>query len=300
MAYFDREYLKLVKTIFKEGELVKNRTGVDSIKIPDWYFKFDLEKEFPVLTIKQSFLRQAVLEMLWIYQQQSNEVKWLQDRDVHIWDEWEIDKNGLWTATQYLPNEDGVLEKREITKEYGKEFAGTIGKAYGYQVKKHQFTQKIINTLKTNPTDRGMVISLLQEEDLPYGVLRSCVWSVMFDVTKGRLNSIVNQRSCDVPLGLPFNVPQYAVFQHMLAQVTGYKPGTMVFNIKDTHIYVNQVEQMKEVVRRGDNLEDLEAPTLWINPNVDDFFKFDSSKECKDVKVLNYKHHGRLVIPISK
>ncbi len=299
MANIDREYYKLVKKIIEEGYLVKNRTGVDSIKIPDWNVKFDLSKEFPLLSLKQTFLRQAVLEMLWIYQAQSNQVKWLQDRNVHIWDEWEIDKEGFWTAVQNVPREDGTLEKKEVRKNFGIDMAGTIGKAYGYQVNKHQLTQKLINTLKNNKTDRAMVMSLWQEEDIPNGVLRPCVWSSMWDVTDGKLNSIVNQRSCDVPLGLPFNISQYAVLQHMLAQVSDLDVGTMVFNIKDAHIYVNQIEAMKEVIRRFENSDDYEASKLWLNPEIKDFFQFDNSKECKDVKVLNYKHHGKIEIPIS-
>ena len=100
MAKWDKEYLKLCKKILKEGVEVENRTGINTIKIPAYSFEFDLEKEFPFLTTKQLFYRQAILEMLWIFQAQSNDVRWLQERNVHIWDEWEIDEDGLWKATQ--------------------------------------------------------------------------------------------------------------------------------------------------------------------------------------------------------
>ena len=88
MAKWDKQYLDLCKRILKEGTEVENRTGVNTIKVPSHHFHFDLEDEFPILTTKQLFIRQAVLEMLWIYQKQSNDVRWLQERNVHIWDEW--------------------------------------------------------------------------------------------------------------------------------------------------------------------------------------------------------------------
>lgn len=299
MSNIDKEYYKLVKRILDEGYLVKNRTGVDSIKLPNWHFEFDLNEEFPLLSLKQTFIRQAALEILWIYQVQSNEVSWLKDRNINIWNEWEIDKEGYWSSTQNVPKGDGTLEKKEVKKFFGKELSGTIGKAYGYQVRKHNMIQNLIKTIKTNPTDRGMVMSLWQDDDIKEGVLRPCVWSSEWDVTNGKLNSIVNQRSCDVPLGLPFNISQYALLQSMLAQVTNLEVGKMTYMIKDPHIYVNQIEAMKEVVRRAENLEELESPKLWLNPEINDFFQFDNSKDCKDVKVLNYKHHGKIDIPIS-
>ena len=125
MGRWDKEYLKLCKKILKEGKEVENRTGINTIKIPAYSFEFDLEKEFPFLTTKQLFYRQAILEMLWIYQVQSNDVRWLQERNVHIWDEWEVDEDGLWKAEQNIKTKDGVLEKKEITKNYGKEWALT-------------------------------------------------------------------------------------------------------------------------------------------------------------------------------
>ena len=300
MAKWDKEYLKLCKKILTEGVEVENRTGVNSIKIPAYYFHFDLAKEFPVLTTKQLFFRQAILEMLWIYQEASNDVRWLQTRNVHIWDEWEINENGQWEAVQLVPDAKGNLKEEKIVKNFPKEYAHTIGTAYGYIVNKFKLTEKLIDSLKNNPDDRRRVISLWQDDYLDTAVLPSCVWSSEWDVTDGKLNAWVHQRSCDVPLGLPFNVTQYAVLLHMLAQVTGLEPGTLDWSIKDAHIYVNQIDGIKEQIKRGEELEDLSAPKLWLNPEVKDFFSFDNSKECKDVKVLNYKHHGKINFPIAK
>lgn len=300
MSKFDKEYLKLCKKILTEGVEVENRTGTNSIKIPSYNFHFDLSDEFPMLTTKQVFYKNAITEMLWIYQAQSNDVRWLQERNNHIWDEWEIDDDGLWKATQNVLDENGNLVKKDIVKDFGKDWAHTIGTAYGWIVKRYGHIDNLINKIKNNPTDRRMIMSLWQDEFLDTAVLPSCVWCSEWDVTDGKVNMMVHQRSCDVPLGLPFNVTQYAVLLSMIAQCTDLKPGTIDWSIKDAHIYVNQVEGIKEQIERGDTLEDLPAPELWLNPEVKDFYEFDNSRELKDIKVRNYKHHGKISFPISQ
>lgn len=299
MSQFDHDYIALCKKILNHGHRAENRTGVDTYKLPAYSFHFDLSQEFPILTTKQVFIRQAILEMLWIWQVQSNDVRWLQERNVHIWDEWEIQEDGNWYAEQNVPTASG-LRKEKIVKKIGREFAHTIGTAYGFITKKFQLTQKLIRTLKTNPEDRRLVLSLWQDDYLDTAVLPSCVWSTEWDVTDGRLNLWVHQRSCDVPLGLPFNITQYATFLSMIAQTTGLIPGTMDWSIKDAHIYVNQVEGIQEQIRRFDTLEDLPAPTLWLNPHCNDFFDFDNSKDLKDVCLKNYRHHGKIQFQITQ
>ncbi len=299
MGKWDKDYIELCEKILNEGYEVVNRTGINSIKIPSHHFKFDLSKEFPILTSKQLFIRQAVLEMLWIYQAQSNDVRWLKDRNVNIWNEWEIDENGFWNAEQMVL-EDNKLVKKSIKKDFGKDFAHTIGTAYGYIVNKFQMTQNLIKTLKTNKNDRRMIMSLWQNDYLDTAVLPSCVWSSEWDVTDGKLNLWVHQRSCDVPLGLPFNVTQYAVLLSMIAQVCNLQVGTIDWSIKDAHIYVNQVDGIKEQIKRFKENPNIEAPKLWLNPEVNDFFKFDNSKECKDVKLIDYKHLGKISFMIAQ
>ncbi len=299
MSKWDKDYLNLCKKILNEGVEVQNRTGVNSIKIPGYFFEFDLQKEFPVLTTKQLFFKNAIIEMLWIYQEQSNDVRWLQKRNNHIWDEWEINEDGKWNAKQMIID-NGILKETNICKEFAKKYVHTIGTAYGYIVKKYHLTDKLINTIKNNPTDRRLVISLWQDKYLDTAVLPSCVWSTEWDITNGYLNLFVHQRSCDVPLGLPFNVTQYATFLTLIAQVTDLKPGKIYWSIKDPHIYVNQVSGVKEQIKRGDTLEDLKAPTLWINPEIKDFYQFDNSKLLKDIKIIDYKHYGKISFPISQ
>lgn len=300
MSRWDKDYLSLCKKILEEGKEVENRTGINTIKVPSHHFHFDLEEEYPFLTTKQLFYRQAILEMLWIYQVQSNDVRWLKDRNVHIWDEWEINENGIWTATQNVPDENGNLVKKEINKDFGKEYAHTIGTAYGYIVNKFKLIDNLIDKIKNNPNDRRMVMTLWQNDYLDTAVLPSCVWSSEWDVTDGKLNAWVHQRSCDVPLGLPFNVTQYATLLYMLAQVTDLKPGTLDWSIKDAHIYVNQVDGINEQIKRYEDLGDYPAPKLWLNPEVKNFYDFDNSKDIKDVKVLDYKHHGKINFPIAQ
>ena len=177
---------------------------------------------------------------------------------------------------------------------------GTIGTAYGWVVKKFNQVDKLIHQLKTNPQDRRMVLNLWQIPYLDTGALYPCVFNSCWDVTDGKLNLWVHQRSCDVPLGLPFNVTQYAVLLSLIAHVTGLKPGTIDWSIKDAHIYVNQIDGIKEQIERSKTNDDIKAPTLWINPEVTDFFKFDNSKDLKDIKIEGYEHMGPIKFPIAQ
>lgn len=331
MAKWDKEYLKLCKKILTEGVEVENRTGINTLKIPSYNFLFDLQEEFPVLTTKQLFFKNAITEILWIYQEQSNDVRWLQERKNHIWDEWMVDADGIYRIYEpikenYIYDKDKEVDLYDLdnnimldkdgnkikvksniegknikaAKFYGKEYAYTIGTAYGWIVNRYKLTQNLIDTIKSNPNDRRLVMSLWQNEFLKTAVLPSCVWSSEWDVTDGYLNLSVHQRSCDVPLGLPFNVTQYATLLSLIAHCTNLKPGKISWSIKDAHIYVNQIEGIKEQILRGETLEDLEAPELWINEEIHDFFEFDNSRDLKDIKIRKYKHHGKINFPLAQ
>lgn len=289
MSKWDQIYCDLAKTILEEGVYTPTRTGTGAYKIPGWHFRLDPD-EFPILTTKQVFIRQAVLEMLWIYQAQSNEVSWLKERNVHIWDKWEIDSDGNWRSEI-----DG-----HVLKTFDPALAGTIGTAYGYIVKKYHLIDTLIDSLKHHPEDRRRVLSLWQDGELESAVLPSCVWSSEWDITDGKLNLFVHQRSCDVPLGLPFNVTQYAVLQRLIAQVCDLEVGILDWSIKDAHIYENQVEGMLEQLYRYESYGDFPAPTLWINPEIKDFYAFDNSKDLKDIKLEGYRHMGPIKFPLSQ
>ena len=338
MTKWDRDYLELCKRILTEGVEVENRTGINTIKVPSHNFHFDLGQEFPILQTKQLFFRNAITEILWIYQAQSNSVDWLHERNNKVWDEWMVDDDGIYRT--YTTNSDGEkVIKSE--KYFGKEFAHTIGTAYGWIVNKYKLTDQLLDTIKNNPHDRRLVMSLWQNEWLKTAVLPSCVWSSEWDVTDGKLNAWVHQRSCDVPLGLPFNVTQYATLLSLVAHCTGLIPGTLDWSIKDAHIYVNQVDGIKEQLNRLDAyltykkidkdtlilmkdrilketdqydckidndtllkilylIIDPQKPYLWLNEEKKDFYEFDNSKELNDIKVKNYKHMGKIKFPIAQ
>ena len=220
MSKFDDQYIDLCRRILESGEKVTNYKKEDhrskkaanaipdhaaqgtsearTIRLPHQVLQFNLEEEFPILTSKRVAFKSAVIEILWIYQQASNDVRWLQERGVKIWNEWEI-------------TEKGVYQGRNINKIFAKEhpsepkenFAHTIGTAYGWIVKKYDLVGNLIETLKSNPGNRRMIMSLWQNEWLSTAALPSCVWNSQWNLIDGHLNLLVTSRSTDVPLGLP-------------------------------------------------------------------------------------------------
>ncbi|ADL53555.1 thymidylate synthase [Clostridium cellulovorans] len=262
MSSADKQYLDIVQDILDNGYYDQNRTGVATYKLPHKVFQFNLEKEFPILTTKFVAFKTAVKELLWIYKDQSNDVRKLQEQNVSIWDEW-------------------MLED------------GTIGKAYGYQVAKYKQIDKLIEALKDNPQDRRMMINLWNIDDLKDMALQPCCFLTLWDVTDGRLNCMLVQRSGDIPLGVPFNMAQYAVLVHLIAQVTGLKPGLFTHVINNAHIYENQVEGMKLQLTRREEAYD--APKIWINPEIKNFYDF----KPEDIKLEGYQHHPVIKMEVS-
>jgi len=262
---WDRVYCELAKEILDKGESYVSRAGevVGSLFAPT--FKLDVGKQFPVLESKKVILENTITELLWIYQAQTNEIKWLHERDNHIWDEWEIDENGDWHTIEYQDVNGQVVEK-EVVRHFGKELAGTIGKAYGYEIGKHKQTDKNLHLLKTQPNNRRIIFSLWQNDDLAMGVLEPCVLWSHFVVKNGKLNLAVQQRSGDIPLGVPFNISQYAVLLSLFAKVTGYEVGELSWRIDDAHIYKNQLEGMKTQLMRYKKMQELEK---FIKDNTD-------------------------------
>lgn len=262
MSNADKQYLNIIENILQNGYHDQNRTGISTFKLPHQFMQFDLSKEFPILTTKFVAFKTAVKELLWIYKDQSNDVKKLQEQNVHIWDEW--------------MREDG-----------------TIGKAYGYQISKFKQIDKLINTIKTDPQNRRMIMSMWNIEDLPDMALQPCCYETLWDVQGDRLNCMLVQRSGDFPLGVPFNMCQYAVLVNLIAQVTGYKAGLFTHVINNAHIYENEVEGMKLQLKRKGKAYD--APKLWINPEIKNFYDFSPD----DIKLVDYKHHDKITMEVS-
>lgn len=319
MHSFDDQYIDLCRRIIKNGERIVNykttnnknhrssmpnhtsqaTTGAETIRLPHQMLQFELSKEFPILTSKQVAFKSAVLEILWIYQAASNDVRWLKERNVKIWDEWEISEDGQYQGHNI--NEIFAKNHPDLPKE---NFAHTIGTAYGWIINRYDLIRSLIHTLKNDPGNRRMVLSLWQNEWLDTAALPSCVWNTQWNLIDGKLNLLVSSRSSDVPLGLPFNVVQYAVLCHLIASSIGVKPGIYTFMTNDAHIYKNQLPGIKEQIARYDQaIEEGKlpnAPTLWVNPDIHDFYDFDNSKELKDIKLENYQHLGTIKMPVTE
>ena len=321
MSKFDDQYIDLCRRILAEGEKITNYKKSDkrskavasaipdhkaqgsseaqTIRLPHQVLQFDLSEEFPILVSKKVGFKTAVLEMLWIYQQASNDVRWLQGRGVKIWNEWEISETG-----EYQGRNINQIFKEKHSNEPETDFAHTIGTAYGWIVNRYDLIRNLIATLKENPGNRRMVLSLWQNEWLETAALPSCVWNSQWNVTSGRLNLLVTSRSSDVPLGLPFNVVQYAVLCHLVARTVGVEPGQFTFITNDAHIYMNQIDGIKEQIERYDtavkdgNLPD--APKLWLNPEIKDFYQFDSSRGLKDIRLVGYENLGVIKMPVTE
>lgn len=269
MSLADTIFIDMCKDILEngtstEGEKVRPRwedgTPAYTIKKFGVVNRYDLAKEFPILTLRRTALKSATDEILWIWQQKSNNIH---DLHSHIWDEW--------------ADEDG-----------------SIGKAYGYQMGvKHSYKEgmmdqvdRVIYDLKNNPFSRRILTNLYVHQDLHEMNLYPCAYSVTFNVTQKKgedaltLNAVLNQRSQDVLAANNWNVVQYAVLVHMLAQVCGMKPGELVHVIADAHIYDRHVPIIRELIER----KPFEAPSFWLNPEVKDFYRFTR----QDVRLDNY------------
>ncbi len=269
MSVADRIFIDMCKDILEngtstEGEKVRPRwedgTPAYTIKKFGVVNRYDLAEEFPVLTLRRTALKSATDEMLWIWQKKSNNIH---DLHSHIWDAW--------------ADEDG-----------------SIGKAYGYQMGvKHRYkegmmdqTDRVIYDLKNNPFSRRIMTNLYVHQDLHEMNLYPCAYSMTFNVTQRKgedrltLNAVLNQRSQDVLTANNWNVVQYAVLVHMLAQVCDMRVGELVHVIADAHIYDRHIPIVRELITRPMH----EAPTFRLNPEIHDFYEFTRN----DVQVDNY------------
>jgi len=219
--------------------------------------RYNLQKEFPIITIRRTYWKTAVDELLWIWQKKSNNINELGSA---IWNSW-ADENG------------------------------SIGTAYGYQLRqKHKYKEgmfdqvdRVIYDLKNNPSSRRIMTNLYNFSDLHSMALYPCAYSMTFNVSGNVLNAILNQRSQDMLTANNFNVCQYAVLLHMLAQVSGLIPGELVHVIADAHIYDRHMEQIKRIMENPK----YDAPILKINPDVKDFYAFTKD----DFTLENYKYN---------
>ena len=270
MSYADTLFINMCRDILDngtstEGEKVRphweDGSSAYTIKKFGVVNRYDLSKEFPALTLRRTAIKSATDEILWIWQKKSNNIH---DLHSHIWDEWA-------------------------------DADGSIGKAYGYQLGvKHQYKEgmmdqvdRVIYDLKNNPFSRRIMTNIYVHQDLHEMNLYPCAYSMTFNVTQKKgddqltLNAVLNQRSQDVLTANNWNVCQYAVLVHMLAQVCNMRVGELVHVIADAHNYDRHVPLVEELITRTP----FPAPKFWLNPDVKDFYEFTRD----DVKLIDYE-----------
>lgn len=253
-----------------EGQTVRARwedgTPAHTIKRFGVVNRYDLSEEFPILTLRYTNLKAAIDEILWIWQKKSNNIN---DLNSHIWDSWADE-------------------------------TGSIGKAYGYQMGvKHKYPEgefdqvdRVLFDLKHNPYSRRIITNMYVHSDLHEMNLYPCAYSVTFNVTGKKLNAILHQRSNDVLVANNWNVCQYAILVHMLAQVSGLEAGELVHVIADAHIYDRHIPLVRKLLGR----EPYPAPKLIINPDVKDFYDF----KVEDFVLENYQRWPQIKnIPVA-
>ena len=266
MSKADRIYIDTVRDILRsgvsdEGLDVRPRwadgTPAHTIKKFGVVNRYDLREEFPVMTLRRTYYKSCIDELLWIWQKKSNRVSELGS---HVWDQWA------------QPD-------------------GTIGKAYGYQlgVKYHfpegDFDQvdRVLYDLRHNPASRRILTSLYNFQDLSEMALYPCAYSMTFNVSGNTLNAILNQRSQDMLTANNWNVVQYAVLLHMMARACGLEAGELVHVIADCHIYDRHIPLVEKMIEQ----EPYDAPTLWIDPEITDFYQFTKDSFRLD----GYRYH---------
>ena len=253
MSYADTLFINCCRNILDHGfsdEHLTVRpkwpdgTPAHTIKTFGVVNRYDLQKEFPIMTLRRTYLKSCIDELLWIWQKKSNDIHQLHS---HVWDAW-ADENG------------------------------TIGKAYGYQLGiKHRYSDgwydqvdRILKDLRENPASRRMVTSIFNHHDLYEMGLYPCAWSMTFNVTGDTLNAILNQRSQDMLTASNWNVCQYAILVHMMARHAGLKAGELIHVIADCHIYDRHVPIVEQMIKQ----EPKPAPKLIIDPDIHDFYDF--------------------------
>lgn len=266
MNQIDRQYEDLLAKIMREGAEKSDRTGTGTRSLFGTQLRYDLSKGFPLITTKRVHMKSIIGELLWFLSGDSN-VHWLQENGVRIWNEW-ADENG------------------------------DLGPVYGVQWRRwnagdgreiDQISQ-VLETLRTNPDSRRMIVSAWNVGDLPKMALEPCHAFFQLYVADGRLSLQLYQRSADMFLGVPFNIASYSLLTHMFAQQAGLEVGDFVWTGGDCHIYSNHVEQVTEQLSR----EPYPFPTLKLR-KADSMFSYGFD----DVEIVGYEHHPTIKAPVA-
>lgn len=270
---YERQYITNLRNILNNGsEDLNGRTGQVTRRVPSTQIIVDLEEELPILQSKTVYWKTAVDEVLWMFQKQSNNVK---DLNSKIWDKWA-------------------------------DPGGSIGKTYGYQIRKSTYTKQqtfksqvhyVLKTLDRDPSSRQAVIDMWDPKDLSEMNLPPCVYSSVWSIIDGRLNCMVVQRSCDYPVGVPFDTFEYAVLTHLFARHLGVRPGILTHVMADSHIYANQLVGVTQQIARYDgNGEERLSPILVFREGAPrNFWEITAD----DIMIENYYPMGPIKFPVA-
>ncbi len=251
-----QQYLDLLRDVLENGVDKMDRTGVGTRSVFGRQMRFDLNKGFPLMTTKKMHLKSIIYELLWFLKGDTN-VKYLQEHGVRIWNEW-ADENG------------------DLGPVYGSQWRNWNGEGIDQ-------IAEVIEKLKKTPNDRRMIVSAWNVGKIAQMHLPPCHMMFQFYVANNKLSCMLYQRSCDMFLGVPFNIASYALLTMMVAQVCGYELGEFIHTLGDTHIYHNHFEQVREQLSRTP----YELPQMRINPEVKDINDF----KYEDFELLNYKSY---------
>ena len=257
-----KQYLDLLDFILKNGDRKRDRTGTGTISLFGYQMRFNLEDGFPVLTTKKLHLKSIIHELLWFLKGDTN-VKYLQENGVRIWNEW-ADENG------------------ELGPVYGHQWRNWPAPDGGHidQI------SNVVESIQKRPDSRRHVVCAWNVADIPRMHLPPCHILFQFYVSHGKLSCQLYQRSCDVFLGVPFNIASYALLTMMMAQVCKLRPGEFIWTGGDVHIYDNHLEQVKLQLTRTP----YPLPQMKINPDVKDIFSF----RFEDFELVNYQAHPHI------
>lgn len=288
-----RSYLNIVEKILKEGKKVETRTGIKAYTIAGAIFEHDMSKGFPLLTTKKVPFR-LVANELEFFINGITDKKWLQDHNNHIWDEWAKPQ-----LAKYGHDEESkkkMREERDLGPIYGFQWrhfnAPYENYNTNYEGKGIDQLKKIVETLKTNPRDRRMIVSAWNPQQFDEMALPPCHYSFQITVIENKLNLLWNQRSVDTMLGLPFNIASYALLLHLLAKESGLEEGKLVGFLADVHIYENHLEGAKEQLSRDP--EKFPLPKIETE-NWNSIFNWPAENS----KIINYQSYDKIPFEIA-
>ncbi len=262
-----KAYLSLLNKVLTKGEEKTDRTGTGTKSLFGHQLRFDLKKEFPLVTTKKVYFKAVIHELLWFLSGDTN-IKYLTDNKVRIWNEW-ADENG------------------DLGRVYGAQWR-SWQKPNGHKV--DQITS-VVKSIKENPNSRRHLVLAFNPGELDQMALPPCHAFFQFYVSNAKLSCQLYQRSADIFLGVPFNIASYAALTMMMAQVCGLALGEFIHTFGDVHLYMNHIEQAKTQLKR----EPKKLPKLILNEHVTSIFNFTSD----DFKLIGYEPHSKIRAEVS-